>query len=441
MVADHNGTIELRAIDVELVSDTAFGGGINLLSDAQTNARIERFRKGNLTVKVINQDNRPVADALVHVQQTRHQFLFGCNAYELDLQDDSQEQRTYRQEFSKLFNYATLPVYWGSFEPQQGHPNYKKLDEMAKWCDNHSIATKGHPLVWHQNFPSWAPTDPDQLLPILHQRVSDLITHYKGLISIWDVVNEATAASNFKTPNGVSAWITRDGAPKVVETVLDWAREAAGEAHETFIYNDYQTNSQTLEMLSSMQQDNKLPDVIGIQAHMHQGNWPLLQLWTTCEEFAQFGRPLHFTETTVLSGPVRFIDWDHPPTDWLTTDDDEKKQAEYVTSYYKVLFSHPAVQAITWWDLSDKHAFVNAPAGLLRSDYSPKPAYHALYELIHERWWSDLKTKSDKTGIAKSRAFYGDYKITVTGPSGTSNTVTTALDSAQPDKTITVKVR
>jgi hypothetical protein len=92
MVADHAGTIEFRAIDIELLSDAAFGGGMNLLSDTQINARIERYRKGNLTVKIVNQDNnKPVANASVHVQQTRHQFLFGCNIFGLDLQGIPQD--------------------------------------------------------------------------------------------------------------------------------------------------------------------------------------------------------------------------------------------------------------------------------------------------------------------------------------------------------------
>jgi hypothetical protein len=43
--------------------------------------------------------------------------------------------------------------------------------------------------------------------------------------------------------------------------------------------------------------------------------------------------------------------------------------------FYTLLFSHPAVAALIWWDLSDRGALPGAPAGLLREDVGFKPAY------------------------------------------------------------------
>ena len=55
----------------------------------------------------------------------------------------------------------------------------------------------------------------------------------------------------------------------------------------------------------------------------------------------------------------------------------EAQQAQEVEDLYRVLFSHPSVEGITWWDFSDQGAWMKAPAGLLRKDMSPRPAYLA----------------------------------------------------------------
>ena len=61
-----------------------------------------------------------------------------------------------------------------------------------------------------------------------------------------------------------------------------------------------------------------LYDVIGIQSHMHGGTWAG-RTWEVCERFAQFGMPLHFTETTIVSAQDR-------PTG-TTTPEGERDQA------------------------------------------------------------------------------------------------------------------
>jgi endo-1,4-beta-xylanase len=176
-----------------------------------------------------------------------------------------------------------------------------------------------------------------------------------------------------------------------------------------------------------LQERHALPDAIGIQSHMHDGPWPLPTLWQTAEDFAQFGRPLHFTEVTVLSGPARGDDPTKPSAGWATTPEGEAAQADYVEGFYTALFSHPAVRAITWWDLSDRGAWRNAPAGLIRKDMSPKPAYERLMKLIHSKWWTDARGETGPDGVFSARAFCGDYRVTVTDASGRSVTKTLSL--------------
>jgi GH35 family endo-1,4-beta-xylanase len=193
---------------------------------------------------------------------------------------------------------------------------------------------------------------------------------------------------------------------------------------ETFVYNDYETGPKNVALLSELRATNSLPDVVGIQSHMHEGVWPLARVWETCETFARFGRPVHFTEVTVLSAETRTgINYRGPPaTDWLTTAEGEARQAEYVEQFYTLLFSHPAVRAITWWDLSDAGAWLGAPAGLLRRDMTPKPAYERLLRLVRQTWWTRAAGQTGPDGDYQTRAFLGAYRITAAGPSGRTRT-------------------
>ncbi len=436
------GTVELADITAtDLGPDPAQAAARAALAPARVQARIEKYRKGTLTVQVTDANGRPLPEARITLTQTRSAFLFGSNIFGLSPADTSAAQTAYQTRFTALFNYATLPFYWGAFEPTQGKPDYARLQAMAHWCAAHGVTPKGHPLVWHQVWPSWAPSAPDAAIPLLHARVADLVPRFSDTIHYWDVVNEASSGAPGQTPpNGESRWVVEGGAVSVVETALGWAR-AAGKGHgETFLYNDYDTGEANLALLGQMQKDGKLPDAIGIQSHMHSGVWPLEKVWSVCEAFSRFGKPIHFTETTILSGPRRDgTDLNGPAaTDWNTTPEGEAAQAASVTQFYTVLFSHPKVQAITWWDLSDKDAWGGAPAGLLRRDMTPKPAYTALMALIHGQWWTRAAGKSDIKGRFTRRVFYGDYTVSVTDHTGRTHTQTVTFPEAAPPRTVTL---
>jgi hypothetical protein len=159
---------------------------------------------------------------------------------------------------------------------------------------------------------------------------------------------------------------------------------------------------------------------------MHGGCWPVQKIWEVCERFAKFDKPLHFTETTVVSGPKS-------QQGWLTTPDGEKSQARQVAEFYRVLFSHPAVEAITWWDFTDQNAWQQAPAGLVRADMTPKPAYDELERLIKGKWWTQAETTTNAEGAARFRGFLGEYEVSVQ-IDGKKLTGTFRLDKTTPEK-------
>ena len=101
---------------------------------------------------------------------------------------------------------------------------------------------------------------------------------------------------------------------------------------------------------------------------------------------------------------------------WESTAEGEAFQAREVERFYTMLYSHPAVEAITWWDFTDLHAWQGAPAGFLRKDMSPKPAYNVLHDLIKKKWWTRQELTTDQAGKARFRGTIGDYRVTVSFP-------------------------
>ena len=367
--------------------------------------RIEYFRKGYVRVIVKDANGKPIQNARVKLEQLKHQFLFGANLFGLDPEDASEAQLTYQKRFLEVFNFATLPFYWGGFERKRGEPEYDRLDAMVAWGLEHGLTLKGHPLVWQGVYPGWAPNDAATTELLLQARVTDLVGRYKGKIQYWDLVNEASSASQYD--NGLGAWAKRDGAARIVSASLGWAR-AAGERKSRFVYNDYDTGQANTALLGQLAQAKDLPDAIGLQSHMLQEPWPIMQVWKVMATFAKFQKPIHFTEVGVLSG-VPLESGKPAPKPWPSTPSGEAKQANYVTKFYTLLFSHPAVTAITWWDLPDK----NSPSGWLRADMTAKPVFDRMRRLIREKWWTNKSGLTNVDGEFRVRAFLGSHRVSV----------------------------
>ncbi len=390
------------------------------LSDAEllagADARIEKHRKADATVTVLDASGKPVAGAKIAVEQTRHAFLFGSNIFKWGRLPDEKLEAAYRERFAELLNYATLPFYWASYEPRRGEPAHARTEEVARWCQEHGIATKGHPLAWNSSDPRWLPNDVQEIRRLQMARIEDCVSHFAGLIDRWDVVNEATHFDRGefvkqRAPKHSAMW-QKVGQMEFTRECFTHARKAGPSA--ILLINDYRTDPPYERVIEQLVDENgrRMYDVIGIQSHMHGGAWPTRKIWEVCERFARFGVPLHFTETTILSGERT---WQKARgADWPSTPEGEAYQAENIARFYTMLFSHPAVEAITWWDFADLGSWKGAPAGFLRKDMSPKPAYDELLKLIKGKWWTKTTLRSGTDGAANFRGFLGDYKVRVT---------------------------
>lgn len=365
----------------------------------------------------------PIVGQELRLQQLRHKFLFGANWDEEtlalvngELTGPARELAERRNEaFLRLFNQATLPFYWARFEPERGRPQTERLRNLANWYNEHSCTVKGHPLCWHTLAPDWLlPLDTDEILQAQLDRIRREVSIFAGLVNQWDVVNEAVIMPIFdRYDNGITRLCQKLGRIGLIRAMFEAARAANPQA--TLLLNDFDVSPAFDILVEGCLAAGVDIDMIGIQSHMHQGYWGVERTLKVLTAFERFNLPLAFTETTILSGelmPPEIVDLnDYQAKEWPSTPEGEQRQAEEAVLHYKTLFAHPAVQAITWWDLTDG-GWLNAPAGLLRRDQSPKPAYEALLALIKGEWWLPPTTMTtDAQGQVAFTGFLGDYEL------------------------------
>jgi GH35 family endo-1,4-beta-xylanase len=387
-------------------------------------------RKANVRLNVLSQDGSCLANRELKISQTSHQFLFGVGGFDaIELEggkpdgSSPDEKRTafITEKLEKLFslnNYTTLPFYIGRYEPVEGKPDERRLKAGAKWFAERGIKVKGHPLCWHTVCAPWLMNYSNaEILKKVIARVERDVSAFAGLIDMWDVINEVVIMPVFdKYDNAITRICKEYGQiPLVKELFLAGKRV---NPNATLLLNDFDV-SKDYEILIEKCLDAQIPiDVIGIQSHQHQGYWGAEKVHDVLERFSRFGLPLHFTENTIISGdlmPPHIIDLnDWQVDEWSTTPQGEERQAKEIVEMYEILFSHPKVEAITTWSASDK-AWLNAPAGFLRTDNSEKPSYKALKAKIKDEWRTEITAKSDENGFVEIEGFKGAYKISCMG--------------------------
>ena len=256
-----------------------------------------------------------------------------------------------------------------------------------------------------------------EILKKVIARIERDVSAYKGLIDIWDVINEVVIMPVFdKYDNAITRICREYGQVRIVREVFEAAKRANPDA--VLLLNDFDM-SKDYEILIDKCLSAGIPiDVIGLQSHQHQGYWGADKVNDVLERFSRFKLHLHFTENTLISGelmPPHIVDLnDWQVTEWPTTPEGEERQAREITEMYELLFAHPQVEAITTWSGGDD-AWLHAPAGLLRVDNSEKPSYKALCDKIKSEWRTDITVRADKDGYVNIEGFKGGYEAACNG--------------------------
>lgn len=368
-------------------------------------------RKCNVRLTLNDSAKGPLANAPVEIRMVRHQFLFGCNAFVLG-RFPGQPDIDYRRRFTDLLNFATLPFYWGLYEPQPGRLDEHRIRQMADWCVRQGITVKGHPLVWHEIPADWLEGRPlEEVASLQWARLRREMAAFQDLIATWDVVNETGAMPNYPAQKAITRLCAQMGRVEFIKTAFEQARRM--DANATLILNDYDTSPHFEQIIEECLDIGVPIDAIGIQSHMHKGYCGKETTLNLIERFGRFRLPLHFTELTIVSGNLKTDnDWHSVREGWDSTPEGELLQEQQAVEFYRTLFADRRTQAITWWDFSDAGAWQGAPAGLLRKDMSPKPAYDALKRLIKQEWWTPPQSlRTDENGVVTIEGFLGEYEL------------------------------
>jgi len=340
---------------------------------------IRNFRQRDLVVRVRDADGRPVPHAVVEIVQRQHDFLFGCNLFGFGRWGEKRNP-VYEQRFLRLFNLAVIPVYWSMLEREQGRPTYAKTDAAIRWCRSHGIAVRAHPLVWSAAVPRWA----DRLAAAavgeaLRTHLERTVRRYRDAVAWWDVLY------------GPAEAVTIGQGRVTPAQTLAWSAAASPRGGLLLVADDPET---LVTAVRQVRDEGPVVAGVGLTAHQHDGVWSVEEVRKRISRAAAAGRPVHIAAVTILGDP-----------------ETEAEQAEAVRHFYTAAFAHPKVASITWWDLSDRYAWRNAPAGLVRADLSPKPAYRVLDDLLNHRWRTNAAGRTDDDGAVRARVFFGTYQV------------------------------
>jgi endo-1,4-beta-xylanase len=396
------GVVELAGVRVEdygLAPDNAFDQTIDYWAGRPhpdtwrqpALDRIERIRKGDLSVKVLDAGGKPVPGAVVRVTQKRHDFRFGTALPARRLVDTlNPDNLRFQQEVARLFNTVTFEndLKWAAMS----ETGLQTVDEAIEWLRAHDIDARGHCLLWgsYQHIPPpFNALRGEELLDACRDHVTDYVTRMRGKLYLWDVVNEA----------GSNVQVWDDIGWEAFPDAFRWAR--AADPNVLLSYNDYGIvnenptyRKQVADRIHYLLDHDAPLDVLGIQAHMSLPLTPMDRVLEILDEWAHFGKDLEITE----------FDVGLP---------DDRMHAEYVRDFMIAVFSHPSVKAFIQWGFWEgSHWRARSGAAMFRRDWTKRPAEEAYEDLVFNQWWTKWDGKTDAEGSATLRAFYGTHQVT-----------------------------
>jgi endo-1,4-beta-xylanase len=357
--------------------------------------RIEHYRKAELTINVKDPSGRPLKDAKVILHQTRHGFGFGSCVVTSSILGKGPDFDRYRDIVEHNF---TKVVFENDLKWPEWNNLERRKDTLAaiQWLRSRNIDVRGHNLVW----PSWQflPKElqtyrdmPESLRLRVSNHILDEAGATKGLISDWDVINEPYSNHDLQDlfgPGVMVEWfkLARQADPQAKLFLNDYAGFMAL-GIETAHKRNFEKNIRYLI-------DSGAPiGGIGIQSHFNYDLTPPEAIIKELDRWAVFGLDIEITEFDIDI-------------------DDEELQARYTRDFMTAIFSHPSVSALLTWGFWERQHW-EPKAALYRKDWSLKPNGQVWNDLILKEWHTEFTGQTDAQGSVNTRAFIGDYELTV----------------------------
>lgn len=262
--------------------------------------------------------------------------------------------------------------------PEVNRFDFTDGDRLADWAQKNGKTLIGHCLVWHSQAPKWMFTDErgnlvsrEVLIGRMYNHIMNVVTHYKGKVKGWDVVNEAIEDDgSFRQ----SLYYKIIG-PEFIELAFRFAHEA--DPNVELYYNDYSTSVPTkreaiCRLVRSLKSKGLRIDAVGMQSH-HGFDYPdFVEYEKSIEAFAAEGVKVMLTELdmNMLPNPQGFngaeisqrYDFQkqyNPYVNGL----DKKAQKLFNQRYmdlFKIVKRHKEViSRVTFWGVCDAQSWLN----------------------------------------------------------------------------------
>ena len=406
--------------------------------ESTVNENIEKYRKGNMTISVIDENGNAVPNAKIKVNQIKHEFKFGANLFLLDELETDEKNKLYTDYFKNIFNMATLPFYWSSIEPEKGKLRYDKnsekyyrrppIDLCMEYCEENGIEPREHALAYEHHFPKWlSGATVDEIKEALENRYKEIAKRYADKIPTIEVTNEMLwnhRVTKFYDENDYIEWCF-----KLAEKYFPNNQLVINEYTEAFWGENCRSTDNYYAYIEANLLKGARIDAIGAQFHIFESRESEMakssylynpkRLYDHMNLYSNLSKHLQVTEITIPA--------------YSNESTDEEIQAKILEYLYTVWFSHPSIEQIIYWNLVDGYAYVENPTpeairwsqgnmsigenvyygGLFRFDMTPKPSYYALDNLINKKWNTQLNLTLNDEGNVDFKGFFGDYEIEI----------------------------
>lgn len=301
----------------------------------------------------------------------------GC-AVDVDVLRQSERYReVVRREFNMCVaeNHFKAPWVWTGPETY----DFSSTDYLADFAIKNDILLRGHALIWHSAIPSWLENgsfSKEEVRELLKRYIQALVGRYRGVVSTWDVVNEAIDDEG-SCPWRDTFWLNTLGRGYIADA-FRWAHEADPTAK--LYYNDYEAEdlgpkSNSVYSLVRELLDDTVPiHGVGYQYHLIAG-WRAGQHNRDCiQRIVDLGLEWQVTECDIR---IQLEDAD---------DVSEKRdaQAEGYWDVARLCRTLPRCEGLVMWGFTDAYSWIPGfrkgwgEALIFDEAYAPKPAYFAL---------------------------------------------------------------
>jgi GH35 family endo-1,4-beta-xylanase len=380
---------------------------------AEAAERIDRLRKADLRVLVVDAAGTPLPNVDVEVEMTRHAFPFGTAVEHEWLFDDSPNGAKYRDVLTRWFNYVTTEN-----ELKQETISRRGIDraiESLHWLKERHFAIRGHTVLWpsvtrpyqlpeavRERYLALRKKDAAaaraELAEALRRHLVEKLVATRGLVRGWDVANEA---ANLRD---VMDDLEEGRGPDAV--LAEWFRLARAVDPDAELYvNDYgivtdHGSNSALRRRYIKQVENLIarsarPDAIGVQSHFYGSLTGPVRLWQLYDELAATGVPIEVTEFDVDTG-------------------DAELDGRFARDFLTASFAHEDVRAIIVWGFWARQHW-RPKAAMFDADWSIQPTGEAWRDLVMGEWWTDETGRTGNDGRLIVRGFKGDYVVRVGG--------------------------